>query len=101
VEGVRDPSTGKVKQRVIRHIGSAESKVDVDELVKLGEFIKLEIDNKIQSNLFTPEAIVEMVLKSKQQGNDTTKDFAVDDVRNLRQEQRNIIGIHDIYGRIF
>ena len=42
VEGVRDPITNKVKQTVVRHIGSGVDEAEIAKLVELGE---LSTDN--------------------------------------------------------
>nr|WP_250310637.1 hypothetical protein [Rickettsia endosymbiont of Oedothorax gibbosus] len=43
VEGIRDPITNKVKQRVVRYIGSASDQEEITKLIELAEFIKVEI----------------------------------------------------------
>ncbi len=43
VEGYRDVVTGKVKQRVVRHIGYGATDEDVARLKELGQHLKQEL----------------------------------------------------------
>jgi transposase len=99
VEGARDAATGKVKQRVVRHIGSADNDSDLGKLKELGEYLKFELEGRSQPNLFTSEAIIGMAIKGREAM--ANQNLAIDDIGNLREEQRNIVGVHDIYGRVF
>jgi transposase len=116
VEGVRDATTGRVKQRVIRHIGYAANDAELEDLKELAEYIKAEIEDGIQANLLSPEAVAEMAIEGKKRAVEdkenknknkkadtaaTTKNYAVDDMRKLRTQQQNITGIHEVYGRQF
>jgi len=101
VEGVRDPSSGKVKQRVIRHIGSADNEAALGNLIKLGEFIKAEISDEINPSLFKPETMAQMALESSLSNDNKIKNSSIDDIKDLRHERCQITGIHDIYGKIF
>jgi transposase len=101
VDGYRDPTTGKVKQRVIRHIGYAETETDLKRLKELGEHIKAEIIEQKQPGFFSPESMAQMALEGKKKREEKPEDYTVDDMRKLREEQRNITGIHEIYGKQF
>ena len=101
VEGSRDKATGKVKQIVIKHIGSASSEEEIAKLVELGECIKFEIEADHQQNLFVPEILVEMKSESKAIQKEDESDYKIDDVRKLSAESRSITGIGEIYGKIY
>ena len=101
VEGSRDKATGKVKQIVIKHIGSASSEEEIAKLVELGEFIKFEIEADHQQNLFVPEILVEMKSESKAMQKEDESDYKIDDVRKLSAESLSITGIGEIYGKIY
>jgi len=101
VEGVRDPITNKVKQRVVRHIGSGVEEAEIAKLVELGEFIKAEIEAQKQPNFFSSETLADIAKESKTQAETTSQDYKIDDIRKLQQESRAILGIHEVYGKIY
>ncbi len=89
----------KVSQKIVRHIGIA---IDEDELTKLkylAEEIKLKIESHEQPFLFTPEEMIHLNSK-KQVINVKEEDYQVN-IQELKEEQRNIVGIHEIYGKLF
>jgi len=94
---------GKVKQRIVKHIGVAQDDKELEELKLLGESIKrkLELENALP--LFTPEEMEEEIDKAKKKIEDyqyNDEDYIVN-VKNLMEEDRVITGIHDIYGKLF
>lgn len=94
---------GKVKQRIVKHIGVAQDDKELEELKLLGESIKrkLELENALP--LFTPEEMEEEIDKAKKKIEDNQyndEDYIVN-VKNLMEEDRVITGIHDIYGKLF
>ena len=95
VESVR--SGGKVRQRIVRHVGIA---MDDDELVRLkelGEFIKAKISDERQPGLFPPEPIAEQAIRASRAAN---KALRVD-LKQLEEEQRVVTGIHEVYGATY
>jgi len=101
VDGYRDPITGKVKQRVIRHIGYATGEEELKSLKELGEHLKAELIEQKQPGFFSPESMAQMSIDGQEEKDSKAEDYTVDDVRKLRTEQKNITGIHDIYGKVF
>lgn len=112
VEGIRDPSTGKVKQKVIRHIGSASTDEDINRLRELGQYIKYEIDTEYQASLLSAEETINMsnkckVYRSRAHGESKevlssgNENYSIDDFRNLREERKVVTGIHEVYGHIY
>ena len=96
VESFRDGH--KVRQKILRHVGIA---MDDDELIKLkelGEYIKSKLESEHQASLFSPEQVTQQVLESKKLS--APKKLTVD-LKQLREEQRVITGIHEIYGQLF
>ena len=55
VEGVRDG--GKVRQRIVRHIGVAMDEDELERLRQLGEYVKAKLEDERQPALFAPEKI--------------------------------------------
>jgi len=87
----------KVSQRIIRHIGQAVSDSEVEVMKQLAESIIIETKNTRQPVLpfFAPEDIY---------GKNTSKLYAPQDtvlVSDLREEQRIIEGIGDVFGKLY
>lgn len=95
VEGHRDPVTGKVKQRVVRHLGYGANEEEVARLKELGEHLKIELLEAIQPSLFGPEGL------PAQDKEDKPQDYKVDDIRKLRSQYQVMTGVHEVYGRQF
>lgn len=96
-------SDGKVKQRIVRHVGVAHSEDELKRLRDLAEYIKSNIENERQPTLFAPEQMAKMTLqgRAKQAESKEDKPLPINDLRNLQEEQRVTLGIHDIYGEVF
>jgi transposase len=93
---------GKVKQKIVKHIGVATSDTHLDELKLLAQSIQIQLENEDLS-LFTPEELQKDLDKSHPnhiQKHYEEEDYQVD-VRSLEEESRVISGIHDIYGKMF
>ena len=58
---------GKVKQKIIRHVGSAIDKDEIEQLKNLAEYILLKIDiaESRQLTLFSPEEILKIIIESR------------------------------------
>ena len=93
VASVRDGQT--VKQRIVRHIGIA---MDDDELVRLkhlAEVVKAKLQAQTQPELFTPEATAQQVIAARPR---TGPQALKVDLKQLRETQRVVTGIHAVYG---
>jgi len=101
VESFRE--AGKVKQKIVKHIGIAKDDKELEELKLLAQSIKrkLELENTLP--LFTPEEIEEQInqAKKKIETNQYKDEDYIVNVKNLIEEDRVITGIHDIYGKLF
>ena len=88
---------GKVKQKIVRHIGIAEDEVHLQELLKVANFQLATLEAEHQPQLFSPEQVAEQTAQI------TVKKPVPDSVKfvDLREQSRTIIGIHDVYGEIF
>ena len=94
---------GKVRQKIVKHVGVANDERELEELKILAESIKrkLELENCLP--LFTPEELdkeINRVKKKMDDGQYSDEDYIVN-VKNLIEEDRVITGIHDIYGKLF
>jgi transposase len=95
VESVRDGN--KVKQRIVRYVGIAMDDQELVKLKDLAELIKAKIQEEKHPSLFTPEKLAKLALEGKKKED---KDLFVN-LRELKEEQRSIIGIHEIYGKLY
>ncbi|MBU0506930.1 IS1634 family transposase [bacterium] len=86
----------KVHQKIIRHVGQAVTEREVEELKKLAQSIIIEMKNKKKPVLpiFSPEDFF-----SGKKKEETAKGKV--DLGNLREEQRMIDGIGDIFGNLY
>lgn len=99
VESFRDGD--KVRQKILRHVGIA---IDEDELVKLKElaqYIKSKLEAEHQPSLFTPEQVTEQILQSQAKRSEQSPSELHVDLKQLREQQRVVTGIHEIYGQLF
>jgi len=93
---------GKVKQKIVKHIGVATSDEHLKELKLLARSIQIQLENEDLS-LFTPEELQKDLDKNHTKHNEekySNEDYNVD-IRSLEEESRVINGIHDIYGTLF
>ena len=101
VESFRE--MGKVKQRIVKHIGVAHSQKQLEELKVLATSIQIALENENDVSLFNPENLTKDILipKKVEAGDEySDEDYNVD-IRSLQEESRIITGIHDIYGNLF
>jgi transposase len=99
VESVRKGN--KVSQKIVRYVGIAMDDDELEKLKSLAESIKIKLEADQQELLFPPEEMAKMKEKSEKISETTTdKDYQVD-IRNLKEEQRVINGIQDVYGALF
>lgn len=92
--------SGKIKQRIIRHVGSSSNEKEIENLKNLAKYIILtiEIDENRQLSFFTADELMKMIISSKNK----KKEFqCLVDVNNLREENRVTIGIHEVFGQIY
>lgn len=100
VESVRVGS--KVKQKIIRHVGVAMNDEELVKLKEVAEFIKAKLEAEHQPQLFTAEEVSEQAIEArKPQTNDQAKETLNVDLKQLREVQRSIIGIHEVYGEVY
>lgn len=109
-EGIR--KDGKVRQRVLRHVGVAKDEQHLAELKKLADAIKLELIEEQEGlflfptkQLFKPEYVVKQKthLPSKPIDKviETHAEGLTTDLRKLRESQRLVEGFHDVFGKLF
>jgi transposase len=103
VESFRD--MGKVKQKIVKHVGVAHSEEQLQELKILAQSMQIHLENENNLSLFAPEDLDKDLVVSKKSSNNeeieySDEDYNVD-IRSLNEESRIITGINDIYGNLF
>ena len=97
VESVRDGD--KVRQKVLRHVGTSSSESDKEKLIALAELIKSQIEESHQPSLFSPEELADTCITTKQ--NVIEHQELKVDLRQLHEESRHITGLHEVYGEVY
>lgn len=98
VESVRDGA--KVKQRIVRYVGVAMDEQELQKMTELAEHIKCKIEQEHVPTLFGAEEMAELALQTKQTKKEENDEINVN-LKNLKEEQRSIVGIHEVYGKIY
>lgn len=97
VESVRDGN--KVRQKIIRYVGIAMDDEELKRLIDLAEHIKEKLASEgPQLSLFSVEDVAEAAIKGRKKENN--KPLHVN-LKELEEEQRVVIGIHEAYGKIY
>lgn len=96
VESVRDGT--KIKQRIVRYVGIAMDDQELKKMIELAEHIKSKIEHEHIPTLFGAEEMAEQAIKAKNTQSDENLNV---NLKNLVEEQRSVVGIHEIYGKIY
>lgn len=111
---------GKVRQKIVKHIGVALDDKELEELQSLANSIKNKLELDAQLPLYTPEEIEKLekynrkTSRSKKSDEDVAsqtikeldsnipnrEEYAVN-LLDILEEDRVIKGIHDIYGKLY
>ena len=91
---------GKVVQRIVRYVGVAMDETELNKMLDIAEFIKARIEHETSPTLFGPEKAAELAIEGKRaaEREDETLDV---DLKELKEEQRVITGIHEVYGQVY
>jgi len=97
VESFRDGN--RIKQRIVRHVGAAINDDELKRMQELAEHIKAGMEQQgSQPGLFPAEEMAEIVIQAR---NRQTDESLPVDLKKLREQQRVIVGIHEVYGRVY
>ena len=99
VKSVRDGA--RVRQRVLRHVGTATSEAQLERLEGLARLILEEIVGKEspQSALFSPNEFSDLLAQSRRARPDP-EPFGVD-LSECREESRVAVGVRDAFGAVY
>ena len=88
----------KVRQRILRHVGTAQNDKELKAMKDLAEHIKAQMELDSQPGLFSAEQIAELAIEAR---NRTNEDPLHVDLKKLREQNRIIVGIHEVYGKVY
>ena len=89
----------KVKQKIVRYVGIAMNEDELGRLRELAEVIKATIEAQYQPSLFPPETVAKQMLEA--QAAKASKTALNVDLRQMVEEQRVVLGIHEVYGEVY
>lgn len=96
---------GKIKQTILRHVGVADNEQELAGLKELAEVLAHQMRLQQESaELFLAEQVPARPPKARQAACPPVEEEPAAlkvDLRKLREERRNILGIHDIYGKVY
>ena len=98
VASVRDGN--KVRQKIMRHVCVAQNDAELAQLKELAEFIKTQMEEEHQPQLFPADEVAKQVIAAKKMGTTRDEELTVD-LKQLHETQRTITGIHEVYGEIY
>jgi len=91
----------KVIQRIIRHIGIALNDEELVHMKELAEFIKAGLEEQSAPALFRPDELARMTIEGRKKADLSPEKPLRVDLKQLREESRVVVGIHEIYGKLF
>jgi len=92
-----------IVQKIVRHVGAALDEKELEQLKLLAQSIKEKMEAENKGLLFSPEELAKVTItkdKLAQSQEYAEADYIVN-VKNLKEEDRIVSGIHDVYGKLF
>ena len=89
----------KVMQKVIQTVGYAYDDDIIERLKDVAEHIKVKLMEEVQPSLFDSKELAERAIKARKK-RETERELNAN-LKKLKEKQRTIIGIHEIYGKIY
>lgn len=91
---------GKVKQKIVKHMGTALEGEELESLKALAESVKLSMEQSGQLPLFADDEPVSPMGNEIKTSDADREAFAVN-LLDIKEEKRVIKGIHDVYGKLY
>jgi hypothetical protein len=95
VESIRDGK--KVKQRIIRHVGTALTEDELTRLKDLATFIMANRKHEIEPRNFPPEQRTQIAIDARKRAKND-EELPVN-LKKLREQQRIVLGIQEVMDR--
>ena len=100
IHGYRNEK-GQARQRIIHHIGMAETEEDVQKLIMIGEYLKANLIHETKPSLLTPAENAAMAIASTNNAATRKTKKLMANMATLREEDRITLGVHEIYGQLY
>jgi transposase len=98
VESQRE--NGKIRQKILRHVGTVSSPQELVHYIQMAEYIKATLQNEKQATLFGADTLAGIVQRSRKEALNDTGPLPVN-LRDIREKHRIVSGIHEIYGSMY
>jgi len=92
---------GKARQRVVRHVGIANDEDELQRLRDLGEYVKAKLEAETQPALFPSGDLAQLAIEARQRDAAQNNQPLTVDLKKLREEQRVVTGVHEVFGAIY
>lgn len=90
---------GKVRQRIVRHMGTGLSDKEVASIRSFAEYVKADLESRKSPGLFKVEQLAEMAIeagRNRDQGGSLKVNL-----RDIREDGRITVGVHEAFGKIY
>jgi len=91
----------KVKQRIVRYVGVDMNDEELVKMKELAEFVKAGLEAESTPRLFRPDESARMGIDGRNKAELSSDQPLNVDLKQLREESRVVVGIHEIFGKLF
>lgn len=92
---------GKIRQRIVRHVGVAMDEDELQRLRDLGEYVKAKLEAESQPALFPAEDLAQLAVEARHHREAQDNQPLNVNLKKLREEQRVVTGVHELFGNIY
>ena len=100
LESYRD-AQGRPRQRILRHVGTAQPGPALDALLAVAELEKARLLEARRPALFPPATLAERAMAARQRRWKEEAPLPIRDARQLEEEERVILGFHEVFGQLY
>ena len=93
-------SDGQVRQRIVRHMGTAPEGSALEALVVFAELERRKLEEAEQPSLFPAEHSANVILAARQREQSKTP-IPIADIRKLEEVKRVCVGFHEVFGALY
>ena len=102
VQIVRNHRTkdGKVRQKIVRHMGTAPEGPALESLLHVAEVERRRIQEELQPSLFPSEHSASKILEARDRKL-SDEPIPLKDIRKLEEVKRVCVGFHEVFGALY
>ncbi len=102
VQIVRNDRTkdGKVRQRIVRYMGTAPEGPALEALLHIAEQERLRIEEESKPSLFPSEHSAHAALEARRR-KPSDQPIPLEDIRKLEEVKRICVGFHEVFGALY